>query len=712
MKKNILDESFYNDIACKYLIELLESEKDYFSDSSVFYKFPTIRELDEEAKMPSLLLASPTYGIVIFNCNPTISFRDTRKLEGINDELIWMEDYIFSKILKSSNKRFKKGRRDLAFNVSSVLFLPNIENKDALDIDNFIITNKGELLEYFDDIKKSYDKVENDILEEALAIIEGSIAIIKPKERFIENNEVITKAYILNKLEEEIAKFDDMQKYAALSQIRGPQRIRGLAGSGKTIILCMKAAILHLRYPEKKILYTFMTKSLYDYVEKLITRFYKVLGDGSVPDLEKSINIRHAWGGESVKGVYYETCKREGLEPISFQDAARRVGRANAFDYICRSILLEKNAELKKEYDYVLIDEGQDFGADFYKLCRAIVKDDCIIWGYDDLQNIFNVKIQDTESIFSDEELNLKGINLVDLQKFHPDMDNDIVLSRSYRNLKEILVLAHAIGLGIYNDELIQSLENDAHWNDLGYSIIEGTCKNNERVVIDRPDDNSPLILDLKKDIEEIIKVYSADRVKNELIFVAEEIEKAIKVDKLRPDDIMVICLDDRSAKSYFATLSTFLYSKDIYTHNLSANSYEKGFLEDNCVTLTTVYKAKGNEAAMVFLVGCDVFENQKNNIQMRNKIFTAITRAKAWIRLTGCDIEGESLWNEIETIKSKNFILDFIYKDENMIKRDLNEIHTKKAILRNLLTDTMIKLKKDGYSQKEIDEELKKLGY
>lgn len=711
MKKNILDECFYSDTATKELVGIMESEKEKFSDCTIFYKYPSIKELDEDVKSPSLLLASPRYGIIIFQCDTITCFRDLEQRNNIDNELMWMEDYIFSKILKSSNKKLKKGKRNLAFNVSSVLFLPNITNKDELDLDSQVITNKGELFSYMDDMEKENGKVDNEIISDALAILEGSIAIIKPKERLVEESQGITKAYILSKLEEEIAKFDDAQKYAALSQIKGPQRIRGLAGSGKTIILCMKAALLHLKYPDKKILFTFMTKSLYDYIEKLITRFYKVLGDGSIPDFDKSIHIRHAWGGESLKGVYYETCKRENVEPISFSDAARNAGRGKAFDYICYNLIKEKRGILNKEYDYVIIDEAQDFEASFYKLCRGIVKDDCIIWGYDDLQNIFNVKRQDTNTLFADKELNISGIDLVKLQESCPDMDNDIVLSKSYRSLKEILVTAHAIGLGVYNDTLIQSLENDEHWNDLGYLIIEGSCINNQRVVIERPDKNSPLVIEDKKDIEEIIKLYSANCIDDEVNFVSNEIELAIKEDKLRPDDIMVICLDDRNARTYFSKLESKLYEKEIYSHNLSSNAYEKGFLEDNCVTLTTVYKAKGNETAMVLLIGCDVFERDKDNIQMRNKIFTAMTRAKAWLRISGCNIENRALFKEIKKVKENDFRLDFIYKDENMIKRDLNQIHSKRSLIRENLTETILRLKKAGCTEQEILEEIKRVG-
>lgn len=700
MKKNILSQDFYKDTISQELVSLLEKEKKYFDECTIFYKYPVFRELDEEPKIPDLLLASPAYGIVIFKCDSTSKVRDEESLKEVVEELLWMEDNVFSRLLQSSNKRLKSGRRNLSFNVSSILFAPNLEDVDVLDIECSVITNKGELLNNFDNIQRDMKKIDNEIILDALAIIEGSIAITKPKDRALGDGEGMTKAYIMKKLEEEIAKFDDTQKYAALSQIDGPQRIRGLAGSGKTIILCMKVALLHLKYPTKKILYTFMTKSLYDYIEKLITRFYKVVGDGSLPDFENCIHIRHAWGGENIKGVYYEAAIRNGIDSISFSDAARQVGRGDAFNYICDQLLLDRRGNLEKTYDYVFIDEAQDFGTAFYKLCRSIVKNDCIVWGYDELQNIFNIDMQDTNTIFKDDRINSKGIDLVELQKQYPDMDNDIVLSKSYRNLKEIIVLAHAIGFGIYNDTLIQSLENDEHWRDLGYSIIEGTCENGHEVKIERPDSSSPLANWYNRDIDDIIKMNLDASWEEEIRFVCDEIENAIKVDKLRADDIMVICLDDRHAKGYFYEISEELYKRGIYTHNLTSNSYEKGFMEDDCVTLTTVYKAKGNESAMVFIVGCDVFENNKDSISMRNKLFTSITRAKAWIRLSGLT---KSLQKEIIKVKDKKFILEFTYKDSKVIKRDLAEINAKKSQVRDQVGNFIFNLEKDGYSKEDI---------
>ena len=78
----------------------------------------------------------------------------------------------------------------------------------------------------------------------------------------------------------------------------------------------MKAAILHLRNPKLQILYTFTTKSLHDYIEMLITRFYKAMSDGLTPDFDSAIHIQHSWGGKNLKGVYYEACSDNNIIPV------------------------------------------------------------------------------------------------------------------------------------------------------------------------------------------------------------------------------------------------------------------------------------------------------------------------------------------------------------------------------------------------------------
>lgn len=707
MKKNILSDEFYSDHTSQRFVEFIETGIRHLDQATVYYHYPMVRELDEGLKYPSILVISPNHGVMLFECDGINIVRGKDELDMLTSELRRVEDVIFSKMIKSPNKKLKSGKRDLSFNLCSALYAPNLENTDqtlSRDAEVEVLTSNAELKSFFEENERLLDV---DVLAEVYAIIDNSTAIVKPKERKVSNTDTSSKAYILKKLEEEIAIFDEDQKYAALSQLNGPQRIRGLAGSGKTIILCMKAAILHLKYPDKRILYTFMTKSLYDYIELLITRFYKVLGDGKLPDFKDGISIQHAWGGDNLKGVYYEACKHNSVTTLRFREASSLAGRDDAFDYICIDLLEKTKGQLKKMYDYVLIDEAQDFKSSFYQVCRAIGRDDCIVWAYDDLQNIYDVNRQNTVDTFLN-KFGAKGIDLQELQKMFPDMDNDIVLPKCYRNPREILVMAHAIGFGIYNDRLIQTLENNDHWEDLGYHVLEGSCKPGDWMIIERLTENSPLSLSKYQTPDDIIQYYSAEDIDDEVNWVCNCIDEAISQDGLRPDDVIVISVDDRNSKLYLKKVSDNLYERRIYSHNLSSNTYEKGFVEDERVTLSTVYKAKGHEAAMVFVMGTDVVELSKDTRRMRNKVFTAFTRTKAWLRVSGIDIEQGSLVQEITEVKRRGFRLEFEHKPAHVIQRDLAEVNAKKTRLRQQFEEFRSMLKKSGHTDDEIQEMMK----
>lgn len=93
-------------------------------------------------------------------------------------------------------------------------------------------------------------------MNDIYSVLEGTRGVRIQTDRSIGVGDKSTLGGLLEKLEIEIAIFDKKQKFAAITQIDGPQRIRGLAGSGKTVVLAMKAAMIHLRNPEAKILIT------------------------------------------------------------------------------------------------------------------------------------------------------------------------------------------------------------------------------------------------------------------------------------------------------------------------------------------------------------------------------------------------------------------------------------------------------------------------
>ncbi len=648
--------------AVSLLGEINEKYKEH--EGYIFYKFPSVKEMDKPVITPDIFIASKSLGIVLIVVD-TMSFDREMQLDKMVHKMESIDNYVFTTLLK--NRSMKKDARSLKFNITTVGYCPNYET----DINNDNIFNSStKLIEYISKIHEESNEVSIEIIGEAIASLEAATAIIKPKERLLEEKDKDTKAQILKIIETQIARFDDEQRISALSLLNGPQRIRGLAGSGKTIILCLKAAYLHLLYPDAIILYTFYTKSLYDYIIQLTTRFYMKMTDGQLPDFENKIKVMHAWGGTQIPGVYYNACYDNGISPINYGQA-KRFG--NAFEYICTKFVKDTKYNANKMYDYVLLDEAQDFDSSFYQLCRSIVKNDNLIWCYDEVQNIFDVILQNTKETFKNEFDN-NGIDLLEETRKHPKLRNDIVLHKSYRNVRKILLVAVSLGFGIYNEKLIQSLESNEHWEDLGFRVLEGDCSKEELVTIERKLEASPLVID-ESIIKDCILIYEGEKFSDELDYIANEIEIAIKNDKLMPEDIAVICLDEGNAFNYFDGLERRLASKSISTYNVMDRNYVKGFYKEGRVTLSSVYKAKGNEAAMVFVVGCDIFTDKKDSRTMRNKIFTSFTRAKVWLRISGTGINSlEIIKKEIQQLIDNDNKFIFHNKPTHVLDKDWNE--------------------------------------
>lgn len=236
---------------------------------------------------------------------------------------------------------------------------------------------------------------------------------------------------------------------------------------------------------------------------------------------------------------------------------------------------------------------------------------------------------------------------------------------------------AFAIGLGIYNDHrLIQIPENNEHWEDFGFRVIKGQSRVGDEMIVTRPLENSPLLKNELLDSVDVLKIQTFDTIELECDFVVNCIAEDV-AQKLLPEDILLISLDDRSAREYFNRISEKLKQRGINTFNiLEAPFYSTNFQVKNCVTLTTVYRAKGNEAGSVYVIGIDAAYVNKDSIRERNRLFTAITRAKSWVTLTGAGKYARLFEKEMETILAAYPEFKFIMPDPNSLKvfqRDLS---------------------------------------
>lgn len=143
--------------------------------------------------------------------------------------------------------------------------------------------------------------------------VAGNTPVVKPVESGTKTS-TKTKAESLIKSRQTIAVFDSEQEAAAKQIPEGPQRIRGIAGSGKTVLLCQKAAQMHLKHPDWDIALVFFTRSLYSSIIDLIDRYIRQFTNSEQSyDPETSrLKVFHAWGAKDQPGLYSEVCHTVG----------------------------------------------------------------------------------------------------------------------------------------------------------------------------------------------------------------------------------------------------------------------------------------------------------------------------------------------------------------------------------------------------------------
>lgn len=512
--------------------------------------------------------------------------------------------------------------------------------------------------------------------------------VIKDKEIKFEMNEIrkinraIQKAYNLSsdddreisskdtlgyKLKERntyIGNYDSTQFNMVESDIKIHQRIRGLAGSGKTILMLKKLARTHYMYPELNLAFIFYTKSLKEDVIKKFKRFYKDYDRFNEPNMQK-IKIYHAWGGKGNKGFYSEICEFLNYTPLTYGDLK---SRRDPFDFACERLLteLDKN-ENNNFFDMIFIDEAQDFSLSFFKLCLKVLKKEVaeiknriktgfLIYAYDELQSLReDVTIPTKNQIFG------KNTEC-----------EDINLSISYRTPVEILVSAHAIGLGVYrkienNEETpLVNFVDKKTLVDMGYINENGEINEGEKVKLKRKEEKKGIEIDKPLSFKNEYDEYNA---------IVENMIELLENQDVKSQDIMIIDLDESYLQRDYEKFSKIFYekiSKKEKLKDISLNLVDKSNPNrvkiENSITYTTIYRAKGNEANLVFILNCDSISLTSRNSVARNKIFTAMTRAKWKVWLYGKEMNEYSY--EIEKVKENNYTLEFIYPTKEQRKK------------------------------------------
>ena len=162
---------------------------------------------------------------------------------------------------------------------------------------------------------------------------------------------------------EKLYDFDLQQETIAKQIPPGPQRIRGVAGSGKTVLLCQKAAQMHLKHPDWDIALVFFTRSLYDIILAGLDYWLRYQGGQGYEPANSKLKVLHAWGAKTQPGFYRELAYAHRLRPLSAGEVPHGLNPTQSYAYVLKTFLEtleDAGRSVQPLYDAILVDEGQD----------------------------------------------------------------------------------------------------------------------------------------------------------------------------------------------------------------------------------------------------------------------------------------------------------------------------------------------------------------
>lgn len=502
--------------------------------------------------------------------------------------------------------------------------------------------------------------------------------------------------------------FDLQQELIAKTIPPGPQRIRGIAGSGKTVLLAQKAANMHLRHPEWNIALVFFSRSLYDQIKFQVDYWLRQAtnGEQTLQTAQHRLRILHAWGSRDQPGFYRSLASQVNVPPLTVANTPDASPTAKLL-FACKALLDDARATgtSLQIFDAVLIDEGQDLVHDevslsfqekqafywmAYQSLRPVARDALLdtgepesrrlIWAYDEAQSLDSLVIPSTRALFGDAGAQVFGAGVV----YKGGIRKSEIMNRCYRTPGPVLLAAHALGMGLLREGgMLAGLTNRADWQAIGYEV-QGQFRSGSEVVLTRSPENSPNPLPGFTPDPLVTFESFPDRAA-ELRALVAAVGRDLSEGGLQPSRHLLIVVPGLDGQPYGLQKAVFQALREagvsVYLPgNRDADVSKQrwpdtdpnGFWREGSVTVSPVMQAKGNEADVVYVVGLDHVAAQEDNIKLRNQLFVGVSRSRGWVHLSGAAMADTKLADEIQRVIAADGTLKFMYRPP---KRQLDDV-------------------------------------
>lgn len=414
-----------------------------------------------------------------------------------------------------------------------------------------------------------------------------------------------------------------------------PRLIRGVAGSGKSVVLAnLVARYIHRRlnsletplFPEKGISIgvTCFNRALVDFLRQKIRMAYRE------QTLEETIPSNSLVVSHFNSFIYYLI--HEKSWPIDYINVNERVNLGPeewAKEY--RSQIRKFEADQPEWYkescfDVIFVDEGQDFAPEEYRLLLDLIKPNDVtgekplIIFYDDAQNIYGR----SRPVWRDIGINVTG-------------ERSFVMRECFRNTRQIVELAFNVLLG--SQAASATKVQTRTYADINYlkerKVIE-EAGDHIRVGFAEREDKKPEIREFPDEISEID-------------WISSEIIRLIQVESVRAEDILVVFYRQSlfNYQSLMTKINEELPDLEFTLPFGDSPDKDKFIFQAGKLTISNVYGVKGYDAPIVFIAGTDKFNNNREG---RASFYVGATRAKLFLYLTGIEKE-DSLLKEAKKI-------------------------------------------------------------
>jgi superfamily I DNA and RNA helicase len=226
----------------RQLVEHLQANAQNLSlqNAIVYYDFPSYADYEASSFRPDLLIFSPNLGFIAARFYDKTLFK--RSSEGLEELDLALEDFVgnlHSRLVRSRSLRDSRTTTIVPIHSLILAFEDAPTDGELAEVESDFCSS----IQSFDKFLKEKQSValSADAVSEIRSVVEGAKALMRSTKRRVEDDAQKPLARILRDMESQIANFDEKQRHIALVDVGGPARIRGLAGSGKTVILAMKA---------------------------------------------------------------------------------------------------------------------------------------------------------------------------------------------------------------------------------------------------------------------------------------------------------------------------------------------------------------------------------------------------------------------------------------------------------------------------------------